>query len=214
MKRNTRRNNSFTPHGRHAMGTTVNRLQPRRNLRSVIRNATDFIHDHPFIIVITLGLAVYATWYTLSRPQVTRNDPFTPATSSASAPRLEKGIPDYDTVVPKGMTPATITWTRVSPPDHNPVYTYIDTIGKVTINVSEQPIPDDFQVDPVASVEKLASSYNANQKIIVGSDTVYIGTSEKGPQSVIFIKNNVLVLIKTDTGLSTDQWMSYISSLQ
>lgn len=174
----------------------------------------DFFHDHLLVSTLILALCLYGAWYVLSRRHLATSSPTTPSSTSSTAPVLEKGTPDYDTVVPKGRTAASIDWTRVSPPDHNPVYTFVDTVGKATINVSEQPIPDDFKDDPTKSIEQLAAGYDANQKITVGTVTVYIGTSTKGPQSVIFIKNNVLVLIKTDVGLTTDQWMSYVSSLQ
>lgn len=186
-----------------------------RNVRTMLRNCIDFLHDHVFISVAILALCVLTAWYFLSRHQSTLSSQTSSSSSNSSnAPVLEKGTPDYDTVVPKGRTAATINWTRVSPPDHNAVYTYVDTVDKATLNVSEQPVPDNFKSNPTTSIEQLASSYNATQKLTVGTVTVYIGTSTKGPQSTIFIKNNVLVLIKTDTALTTDQWIAYISNLQ
>lgn len=214
MKRYTTRHNSFNPRSRRRIDTPAGSQLPPRDLRSTLRSGLDALHDHLFVSIVILGICLFAAWYIVNQRQTSISSKTSSSADSSNAPVLEKGKPDYDTVVPKGRTASSIDWTRVSPPDHNPVYTYIDTIAKATINVSEQPIPDDFKANPVSSVETLASNYNANQKILVGTDTVYIGTSEKGPQSVIFIKNNVLVLIKTDSRLSTDQWMSYISSLQ
>lgn len=208
MKRHSSRN-SFNPHSRH--GLHASRTTPQ-SPRVIIRNALDFLHDHLFVAILILALCLIAAWYLLSRHQTFTTT--SPSADSVDAPVLEKGTPDYDTVVPKGRTAKNIDWTRVSPPDHNPVYTYVDTVDKATLNVSEQPVPDNFKNDPTTSLEQLAGSYNATQKLTVGTVTVYIGTSTKGPQSVIFIKKNVLVLIKTDIGLTTDQWIFYISSLQ
>lgn len=210
MKRYTSRNKSFNPHSRHGIYTAAH---TRRSLRSILRSSADFLHDHLLIALVVLALCLAAAWYFIGQHRANTH-PGTTTSDSSGAPVLEKGKPDYDTVVPKGRTAVSIDWTRVSPPDHNPVYTYVDTVDKATLNVSEQPIPDNFKSDQTTSIEQLASSYNATEKLTVGSVSVYIGTSSKGPQSVIFIKNNVLVLIKTDIGLTTDQWMSYISSLQ
>lgn len=214
MKRYTSRN-SFNPHGRHGMNTPVGGRRSPRNLRSILRNSIDFLHDHLFVSILILALCIFAAWYTLSRRQTTTNSGTGSSSSdSSNAPILEKGKPDYDTIVPKGRTSASVDWTRIGPPDHNSVYTYVDTVGTTTIKVSEQPLPDNFKDNPDKSVEELASNSNATQKLTVGTTTVYLGTSEKGPQSAFFYKRNILVLIKTDTGLTTDQWMSYISSLQ
>jgi len=215
MKRYNSRNNSFNPHGRHGMNALMGGRKSPRSLRTMLRSGTDFLHDHMFVSIVILALCIFAAWYFLSRHQSTSSSGVSSSsTDSSNAPVLEKGTPDYDTVVPKGRTAASVSWTRVSPPDHNAVYTYVDTVDKATLNVSEQPVPDNFKKDQTSSIEQLASSYNATQKLTVGTVTVYIGTSSKGPQSTIFIKNNVLVLIKTDIALTADQWIAYISNLQ
>lgn len=60
----------------------------------------------------------------------------------------------------------------------------------------------------------LADDYLTKEKLTVGDITVYIGTSARGPQSVIFHKNNLLILIKSNGPLSGDQWTEYIASLE
>jgi hypothetical protein len=123
--------------------------------------------------------------------------------------------PDYPTLLPEGKTIESLGgWTRVSPPDRNPVFAYVDTINNKQINVSQQPLPTELKEDTGSQVEQLATGYKATEKVTVGDITVFIGTSAKGPQSAIFAKNNVLVLIKTSVPISDDEWASYVTTLR
>ena len=118
-------------------------------------------------------------------------------------------------MLPQGKTIKSLGgWTKISPPKASPVYTYIDRLENVQINVSEQPLPDNFKSDTAKQLEQLAQTENATQKITVGSDTIYIGTSSQGPQSIFFTKNNLLILIKSDATISENSWIKYINSLQ
>jgi hypothetical protein len=127
---------------------------------------------------------------------------------------LQKGTPDYDTVLPSGKTIKEYGgWTRVSPPNRDPVYAYADKVGSTPIIVSQQPLPKDFAEQPSEQVQLLAQGYAANKKLQVGDVTAYLGTSAKGPQSVIFVKNKLLILIKASASVPDDTWSSYIKSL-
>jgi hypothetical protein len=130
-------------------------------------------------------------------------------------PTLLKGTPKYSTVLPVGKNVNDLGgWTRVSPPSSDPVFAYTDKIGNLSVIVSQQPLPANFKSDTDKQVEQLAQGFNANAKISVGSTVVYIGTSAKGPQSVFFSKNGLLILIKSSEVISNDEWAKYISSLQ
>ena len=127
----------------------------------------------------------------------------------------QTGKPDYDTVLPSGKTIKDFGgWVRVSPEDKNPVYAYADQIDTILINVSEQPVPDTFKKDINTSMDDLAASYSANDKIQVGSITAYIGTSLKGPQSVLLVKGDLLILMKSASKIADNHWSTYIRSLQ
>ena len=126
-----------------------------------------------------------------------------------------KGTPDYSTVLPAGKDIKELGgWTLVSPPDRDPAFAYIDTIGNTQINVSQQPLPDNLKPDTTQKIEELAKSFGANEKVTVDGTTVYIGTSEKGPQSVIFSKNDLLILIKSSVRINSNEWTKYVNSLQ
>ena len=122
--------------------------------------------------------------------------------------------PDYTTILPEGESVVTLGgWKRVSPPENDPVYAYSDKIGDVPITVSQQPIPVKFGRNIESQVKKLAQGYNATDKIMADDTEVYIGTSSKGPQSVILAKEDLLILIKSQNKVSDSAWKEYVQSL-
>lgn len=122
--------------------------------------------------------------------------------------------PAYTTILPEGESVVTLGgWKRVSPPESDPVYAYSDSIGDVSITVSQQPIPTKFGRNIDAQVKKLAQGYNATDRIMADDTQVYIGTSSKGPQSVILAKEDLLILIKSQSKVTDDAWEQYVKSL-
>ena len=121
---------------------------------------------------------------------------------------------EYQTVLPAGKPITELGgWKRVSPAGADPVYAYTDQIGETPINVSQQPLPASFLGDTDDQIADLAKKYNATAKIDLNGIKVYIGASAKGPQSVIFTKNSLLVLIKSDQKIDDAAWATYIKSL-
>ncbi|MES2875995.1 MAG: hypothetical protein V4678_00835 [Patescibacteria group bacterium] len=128
--------------------------------------------------------------------------------------QLQRGNPDYPTVLPAGKSAKDLGgWTRVSPEDRDPVYAYVDQIDGVPISVSQQPLPASFKENPDSAVRNLAFANNATKTITVSGTTVHLGSSTKGPQSVIFQKGETLILIKASTLLADEKWEKYIQSL-
>jgi hypothetical protein len=142
--------------------------------------------------------------------------------ASSTAPTeatLERNAkPKFATVVPSGKSIDELGgWTRISPEGRTPVYAYADKLNNVPIRVSQQELPANLSSNDekaTEGVQKLAESFKANQKLTVGSITVFIGTSAKGPQSVIFAKDELLILITSDQKIDNDHWSTYINSLQ
>lgn len=134
--------------------------------------------------------------------------------ASASS-RLTKGNPEYKTILPANKTIEQLGgWTRISPPGGNPVFAYVDRIGNATLSVSQQPLPDTLRGDTAAKVAELAQGFKATEKFSAGGTTVHIGTSADGPQSIIFDKSNLLILIKSSARLENNLWAEYVSSLR
>ncbi len=134
--------------------------------------------------------------------------------ANASQPEVLRA-PNYPTLLPNGKNIEVLGgWSRVSPPKSNPVFAYVDSLDGSPINVSQQPLPENFKKDRGAQIEKLATNFGARERVTAGGATVFIGTSTEGPQSVIFEKNNTLILIKSAVSHSEDTWAEYINSLR
>jgi len=129
--------------------------------------------------------------------------------------QLDRGTPEYSTLLPSGKSIEQLGgWTKVSPAKSDPVYAYVDTLSGITIRVSQQKIPESFKDDAKDQVKTLAEEFTSAQVIDVGGTTVYIDQPNKGPQSVIFTKNNLLVSIRASTVIDTGFWANYVNSLR
>jgi hypothetical protein len=93
------------------------------------------------------------------------------------------------------------------------VASFNDVLSNVPITVSQQPLPSDFKSDPTGKVESLAKQFNANDKMSVSDATAFSGISIKGPQTVIFTKDDLLVFIIADKKIDTLIWEKYIESM-
>lgn len=142
--------------------------------------------------------------------------PQAPTAVSEKPTTLTRGTPKFATILPAGKTITSLGgWVRISPPDRNPVYAFIDHFGGIQLSVSEQPLPQKFRSDPAGQVAQLAQGFNATQKVTDADGTiVYIGTAGNGAQSVILSKHQLLVLIKSVSTLTPSQWTAYTSSLK
>lgn len=122
--------------------------------------------------------------------------------------------PKYQTLLPNGKSIETLGgWERISPDGKEPVYAYTDSIDEVSISVSEQPLPADFKSNVNKKVADLAERFSATNTIDADGTKVYLGTSAKGPQSVIFARDDLLILIKSQQKIKDAAWKSYIQSL-
>lgn len=169
------------------------------------------------IIFITVAIIIVAiiaagTYYAVHGRQNTAIQNGEPSAQQDQPPGLIKGTPTYPIILPtnKNIT-ANDGWVR---PGDKSVFVYVDKINNITVNVSQQPLPDDFKTNTSQQMDILAKAERANQKITVGTTTVYIGSTAKGPQSVFFTKNNLLILVKSSDAITNDQWAAYVNSLQ
>lgn len=94
------------------------------------------------------------------------------------------------------------------------VVNFRDSIGSTTITVSQQPLPAGFENDTDAKVKKLAEEFSAKDVLVNANPTAYLGTDEKGPQTVIFAKKDLLVFIQSTKQIDKNDWAEYITNLQ
>lgn len=122
--------------------------------------------------------------------------------------------PGFATLTPRSKPAADFGgWKRVSPPSADPVYAYSDVIEGVPVLVSQQAMPASFSGNINDKVTELAKQFNAAAEIDANGIIIYIGTSSKGPQSVIFTKNDLLILIKSQKQVKDSSWAEYVKSL-
>ena len=91
---------------------------------------------------------------------------------------------------------------------------YNDVLNNIPITVSQQPLPAGFKASPTTSVENLAKQMNANDKISASDTTAFAGVSIKGPQTVVFTKNDLLIFIIADKKIDVLTWSKYIESMR
>lgn len=122
--------------------------------------------------------------------------------------------PNFKPVLPVSKTITSLGgWQKLTTPNNDVFYVYLDTVSGVTVNVSQQLLPGKFKSNLTNSMVEMARAYNANVKLDADGTTIYVGTSAKGPQSVLFTKNGVLVLIKSWATISDADWIAYVKSL-
>ncbi len=94
------------------------------------------------------------------------------------------------------------------------VASYPDQIDTIPITISQQKLPDTFKANPIVELEKLAKQINANTKLeAVGGINAFMGQSVRGPQTVVFVKDQTLIFIKSDSQVAISAWNNYLDSL-
>lgn len=129
----------------------------------------------------------------------------------------EKIAPDFSVLTPDGKSLEDIEGWTFTPPgdDGTKFFAYLDSVGSVGLQVSQQELPPSFTTDASNQLEALATSFYANRELEASDGTtIYIGTSESGPQSLITTKAGLLILIKSSSMMSNEQWIAYIDSLR
>ena len=122
--------------------------------------------------------------------------------------------PNFSPLLPSGETIEQLGgWQKLTTPNSDVFYVYVDEVAGVSVNVSQQQLPGKFKGDLTNKMTEMARAYNASVKLDADGTTVYVGTSAKGPQSVLFTKNEVLVLIKSWATIEDGDWITYINSL-
>ena len=164
------------------------------------------------VVLVIMIFAASFSLYPDSNPKKAEKDT---SKSEVASQSIKRETPKFGTLLPEGKKIEDLGgWARVSPPKAAPTFAFLDKIDGVAIRVSQQELPKDLQTSTYAKVEEVAKQFAANERISVGDSTAYVGTSIKGPQSVVFVKDNLLVLISSDAKITSAHWGEYIGSLR
>lgn len=121
--------------------------------------------------------------------------------------------PEFRTVLPEGDADYTSS-KKIAYDAQKKVASYTDTLNGVPITVSQQPLPDSFKDDPDGQVKKIAENFSANKEIKAGGLVAYLGTSAKGPQSLVLKRGDLLIFIFSQRAIPDDVWGTYILALE
>lgn len=147
-----------------------------------------------------------------SQPQRTTNGEDVPGGNIVAVAGLET---DFSLSFPESVESETVGIAVVSPPDAPPVYAFNDYLNDALLSVSQQEIPSSFQPDVNTSFENLAASFAATEKIVTNDKvTIFHGYTDKndGVQSLMFMKNDLLIFISSTEKLADGIWADYIDS--
>lgn len=191
--------------------------KPAKKRPQIVKRTLLYIRTHKKQSIIIGGMIVVVIVLlalTLFRPKATV------VIGTASLPDTTKnptllvpGTPSYGTLLPSGKSAKDLGGGLVRN-DKNPLFVYVDKIGNVSINVSQQPLPESFKPNVSQHIKDLAVGFGASTRLTIDGNTIYIGTYEKGLQRVIFSKSDLLILMSANTNISSADWSAYISSLK
>lgn len=123
---------------------------------------------------------------------------------------LPREKPDFSLLFPTGTDASNYDVVRISPPEADASYTYLDRFtddGQI-FKVTQQEVPDSF------NLANAATDFQATSVIQVDDNQIFHGYSEKGGiQSILFVKDSKLILIRSPQKFSDDLWANYYLSL-
>ena len=118
---------------------------------------------------------------------------------------------DFALLYPSSSDASLYSVAKVSPDGTAPAYAFLDrfTADGTVFRVTQQQVPSSFDLN------QAAEDFQATNVIQVDDSKIYHGYSEKGRiQSLLFVKEDLLVLIRSSERFSDDQWAAYYLSLE
>jgi hypothetical protein len=123
--------------------------------------------------------------------------------------------PEFNIVYPQDKNKEDVgSVAKISPPGAPPTYAYVDNIEGKEVQVSQQQLPDRFKTNQDAEFKEFATNFSANTRVDGDSFTAYLGISVDGQQSVVMIKDDLLILLKSKQPIVAETWSTYLSNLQ
>lgn len=192
----------------------------QRAQRTRRRKRRQFVRRFIFV-AISISLVLWWQWPAVTNlfdqtntPPTSDDTPSSLQEPATTTDTCEGNTPDFDVITPHGAPVDSLGGCVASPPENeNPYFVYRDTVKGISIQVTEQVLPEEFATDTQNKLANLAENYN---RTITAADntTVRIGASSGGEQFLILSKHELLIIIKAVGTLNDTQWIEYIDSLE
>lgn len=125
----------------------------------------------------------------------------------------QAATPDFSPLLPNGDITNTVSQ-KVQYDANKKVANYTDKIDGTSVTISLQQLPATFKPDIATNIKKVAEQFSANDKLEVDNGDAFIGTSEKGPQSLVGYRGDLLVFMKSEAKIDNASWVAYFNSLK
>ncbi len=122
-------------------------------------------------------------------------------------------IADFQTVTPDGDITNT-TSQKITYDPSKKVASFTDKINGYEVTVSMQKLPDTFKPNIAEKVKGVADQFSATTVLTVDNGSAFLGTSAKGPQSVVGYRGDLLVFMKSEVKIDAKAWTEYFNSLK
>lgn len=172
-----------------------------RNIKSKLKNKKIYM---PLVALFFIGISVVV--YNVKNHKTTlKKDPSGVLANISQKPTFKTVLPNNS----KETEPSKLKYDAIKK-----VAQFTDKISLIDVTVSEQELPETFKSSPDDKVAELAKNINANEVINEANPKAYLGTSLKGPQTVLFHKKGLLIFISSTAAIEKSEWASYITKLQ
>ncbi len=203
----------------------VNTALYRRKVANFIKDVSEFIsrltsrlkivsrRQSVYALTAIIGVVMIGFIITAQGGKEDSRDTLGDSSSSVNTSvELPRETPsDFDLLLPDGSADSEYEIVRISPEGAEPSYTYLDKFSSNSnlFRVTQQKVPEGFDLNATAT------GFQATDIIQLDDTKIYHGYSEEGNiQSLLLVKEDVLITIRSNGKFSDDLWVSYITSLQ
>lgn len=179
----------------------INRLKSR--ISGIYHNK--FFKIAVILIVITIiGLLVFQF---MNKKEAKKDT----ASTNGAKPAEVSHDPPFEITEPEGRA---IKKDNITYDPQKNFAKYDDEVDGVKLTVSQQPIPATFTGDVDANVKKVSEGFNAKEILSDKDPLAYIGQDVSGRQTIILVKDKLLIFILTAREVDKKSLTVYVQNLK
>lgn len=163
-------------------------------------------------VILVIGLLSTVVYFVKNHDKKSQNEPQKVNQSQSTVgSKPADHDPEFEMLQPQGRT---IKKENVYYDKEKNFAKYDDEISGAKITVSQQPLPDSFKEDVGKELERVSKNFGATEKLSVDNGSyAYYGQSASGPQTIIYVKNDVLMFIRTQREIDKASILVYLNNL-